>query len=204
MVLFAIIAGRKTTQAGESAVDNQEEQVMKYHSSWYPNTGIQHTRAVVALTALTACIERFRPDPESDIAKHMRIITRCVDKCAAKTKKKKLSAGAKRDLGNCFDVLAQYADTSQAPNDGTRFKQWAGLFWCALTFIEDVLASCPAYRDGAEGRKWQELHEATEAVTDALCQLEPGIDEYGTMIYECAAWALEGVDFEPDDRAVAA
>lgn len=177
---------------------------MKNPISWYPNTGIQHTRAVVALTVLTACLEKFKPDPESEIAKHMQIIAKRVDKCAAKTKKKKLSAGAKHDLGNCFDVLAKYAETAQVPNDGIRFRRWAGLFWCALTFVEDVLNTCPAYRDGEEGKKWKELHKAVEAVADALCQLEPGIDEYGTMVYERAAWALDGVEFEADDRNLAA
>lgn len=175
---------------------------MKHAASWYPNTGIQHTRAVIALAVVTVFLERFVTDDGTELAEHMKIIGKYADDCAVKTRKKALSGGAKRDISNAAEVLAPYFSTKITdPQD--RFRQWCAIVWCAMTFIEDVIATCPVYCSGAEGGKWQRLHAAVEALGDALVQLEPGIDEYGTMIYERGAWELEGVEFAADDRDMA-
>ena len=151
----------------------------------YPNAGVQHTRCVLALTAIQACLEVFRPaaDCGTALKRQLDKISRWVEACAQQTRSKKLSAGAKRDIGQRFDILGRYMITKDMP-DETRFRRWAALIWAALTFIEDACNTCPIY---AHAPQWRYLRQTVNTLAEKLRELEPGMDEDGTAIYEEAA-----------------
>lgn len=166
----------------------------------YPNHGIQHTRAVVALTVATLCLELLNAPHGTALEKQMVKIRRWVDACSTQTKAKRLSAGAKRDLERCCAKLAPHfpdADTT----DDARFRMWAALVWTAWTFVLDVRNTCPLYARQREGRCWSYLLRVLETLAFRLREIEPCVEEQGTAIYEAAAWALEGVDFTPHKEA---
>lgn len=154
----------------------------------YPNPGIQHTRCVLALTAVQACLEVFRPAADCGTALRRQLdkIGRWIAACAQQTRKKPLSAGAKRDLDNKFRVLEGYMITEDM-DDGTRFRRWAALIWAALTFVEDACNTCPVYTRGHGNEHWRYLRQTVNTLAERLRELESGIDEEGTAIYEEAA-----------------
>lgn len=167
------------------------------NASIFPNSGIQHSRAVVALTITQMCMETFKPDPkDADLAAHMDKICKAVNACAGKTRKKRFSAGAKRDIDNCCITLSGFTEGIRNADKEKGLTRWCELNWCALTFIEDVLYTCPQYTDGLERRKWKKLHSLMLELTASLQEIKPGFDEFGTYIYECCAWAMDGVVFK--------
>ena len=151
----------------------------------YPNPGVQHTRCVLALTATQACLEVFRPaaDCGTALKRQLDKISRWVAACAQQTRKKPLSAGAKRDLDKRFRALEEYMITEDM-DDETRFRRWAALIWAALTFVEDACNTCPVY---ARAPQWRYLRQTVNTLAEKLRELEPGMDEEGTAIYEEAA-----------------
>lgn len=151
----------------------------------YPNPGIQHTRCVLALTATQACLEVFRPAAGCGTALKRQLdkISRWVEACAQQTRAKKLSAGARRDIGRSFKILGRYMITEDMP-DETRFRRWAALIWAALTYVEDACNTCPIY---ARCPEWRYLRQTVNTLAERLRELEPGMDEEGTAIYEEAA-----------------
>lgn len=173
---------------------------MKTHSFPGPNSGVQHARAVVALMSVQAFMNIYAAPPRTPIAAHMEKIGVSLESCSIKTKKRKLSQGAKRALDSACEKLAPYIEDKPGLTDGQRFRRWTSLIWCALTFVEDVLASCPEYRTKEERPRWRALHKKVNALCDALLLLESGFDESGTALYELMAWAMEGVDFPVDER----
>lgn len=175
---------------------------MKYPASHYPNSGIQHTRAVFALSMVTMFHGMYQPKPETDIESHMKKIRLKVNECAELTQKKKLSQGAKRALDAATEALSPYLEVGHLAK-AKAYERWCAFVWCALTFIEDVLNTCPQYMIGSYAKKWKELHCLVETLTNSLYDIAPKHDEEGTMFYEMAAWAMEGVDFPVDDRLVA-
>lgn len=175
---------------------------MKYDFSHYPNSGIQHTRAVVALTTAQICLELYKVKSDSEFAKYLSDIQKAIKSCSTETKKKKLSAGAERSLNNCSLTLAPYIEDQNIPSDKLIWH-WGSIVWCALTFIEDVLATCPQYVDGHK-RKWQNLHKLMDDLAGVLMEMEKdkheaSLDEAGTLIYEKAAWAMDGIVFRSQD-----
>lgn len=176
---------------------------MKFPPEHYPNPGVQHTRAVVALTVVTMCLELFTPTPKSAMEKHMAKLRQWVNACFEQTTKKRLSAGAKRDLERCCDKLAPHVSTATMSDDA-RFCAWASLIWAAWLFTLDVKNTCPLYSDGRDGQRWRWLLHWLESLAVGLCQIEPRVDEQGTAIYEDAVWALEGVEFQPERERRAA
>lgn len=153
--------------------------------STYPNTGIQHARCVLALTTIQVCLDVFWPaaDCGTVLKRHMDKIQRWVDACAQHTRKKTLSAGARRDIDRSFEILGRYMTTEDMDNE-TRFHRWAALIWTTLTFVEDACNTCPAY---AHTPQWRYLRQTVNTLAEKLRALEPGIDEDGTAIYEEAA-----------------
>lgn len=150
-----------------------------------PNPGTQHTRAVLALTTTQACLEVFRPaaDCGTSLKRQLDKMHRWVETCAEQTRKKNLSAGAKRDIGRSFEILGRYMITEDM-DDETRFRRWAALIWAALTFIEDACNTCPVYTRGRANEHWRYLRQTVNTLAEHLRALEPGIDEDGTTIYE--------------------
>ena len=161
---------------------------MKFPSEHYPNPGIQHTRCVLALTAVQACLEVLHPAADCDTAlkRQLAEISRWIEACAQQTRCKKLSAGAKRDLDKRFRVLQRYMITEDMP-DETRFRRWAALIWAALTFVEDACNTCPIYTRGGGNEHWRYLRQTVNTLAEGLRTLEPGMDEDGTSIYMEAA-----------------
>lgn len=161
---------------------------MEFPSEHYPNPGIQHTRCVLALTAVQACLEVFHPAADCDTAlkRQLAEISRWIEACAQQTRCKKLSAGAKRDLDKRFRVLQRYMITEDMP-DETRFRRWAALIWAALTFVEDACNTCPIYTRGGGNEHWRYLRQTVNTLAEGLRTLEPGMDEDGTSIYMEAA-----------------
>lgn len=151
----------------------------------YPSSGIQHTRCVLALTAVQACLEVFRPAADCGTAlKHqLDKIARWVAACAQQTRKKSLSAGAKRDIDRKFETLGSYMNTDNL-TDEMRFRRWAALIWAALTFIEDACNTCPVY---ARTPQWRYLRLTVQTLADRLRILDPVMDVDGTTIYEATA-----------------
>ena len=175
---------------------------MAFPADHYPISGVQHTRTVTALTIAQICLELFCPEPGTEIEKHMLAIQSSIKKCSSLTKKKRLSAGAMRDMDNCQITLAPYVEKLQCSNGVEKFLCWASLVWCALTFVEDAINTCPQYTGAAETPKWDKLKNLMEELTDSLRRVSSkSIDERGTYIYERCAWALEGVNFK-DEREV--
>lgn len=175
---------------------------MKYSASHYPNSGIQHTRAVFALSMVTMFHGMYQAKENTDIEEHMKKINAAVASCAELTKKKKLSQGAIRALDSATEALSPYLSVADLSKKKS-YARWSAFVWCALTFIEDVLNTCPQYIIGGYKKRWQELRGLVDELANSLYKLAPKLDEEGTMFYEMAAWAMEGVDFPVDDRLVA-
>lgn len=162
----------------------------------FPISGIQHTRAVIALTIAQLCCELYKRDDNPRIDE----IQKTINACSKLTKKKKLSAGAKRDIDNAAITLEPYIEKIINANQYNFLMYWEPLFWAALTFVEDVIATCPEYTTGIK-IKWEKLQSYMEMLAiDFMIQVQ-GFDEEGTLIYQKAAWALEGVNFKEDEAA---
>lgn len=172
------------------------EKSMKYPPEHYPIAGIQHTRCVVALTMATLCMELYKGKP----VEAFNVIKMSIQHCAKDTKKKKLSSGAKRDMDNCSIIISEYIESMQGKSGEELFRLWAALVWCALTFIEDAVYTCPYYTDGINSKRWGKLLRLMNDLAESLRKDMPGMDEAGTYLYEKAAWAMEGVPFRDDAR----
>lgn len=172
------------------------EKSMKYPPEHYPIAGIQHTRCVVALTMATLCMELYSGKP----IKEFKGIKTSIQYCARDTKKKKLSGGAKRDMDNCSIIISEHIEALKIQKGEALFRLWATLVWCALTFIEDAVYTCPYYTGGISRERWHKLLSRMEELAESLRSDCPGIDEDGTYLYEKAAWALEGVPFRDAGR----
>lgn len=75
----------------------------------YPHEAIQHTRCVLALSMITVAISFLKPEMLAqlgDLGKQVEKVNRWIDRCADDTQKRRLSAGAKRDLDARFHILA--------------------------------------------------------------------------------------------------
>ena len=101
---------------------------------------------------LTVAISFLKPQMLAqldDLGKQVEKVNRWIDRCADDTQKRRLSAGAKRDLDARFHILAGHVgDVQAAAGDATRWTQWAAGMWAGLTFLEDCRNTCPAYFRG--------------------------------------------------------
>lgn len=177
----------------------------QYSASHYPCSGIQHTRAIMALTAAHACFHILTP-PES-IAKDIEKVMALTDECAKMTRKRKMSRGTERALERANERLAPYIDRLVEADGRRKFNLWSALIFCALTLIEDVICTCPQYADHPPITTWKEFH-ADPSIKDKWCLLEkevsifadqlielaPNSDMAGTAIYEEVFDALEEKD----------
>ena len=143
--------------------------------------GVQHTKTVLALTAIEAAVEQMLPfvtdkKTTGQIAK----VRKWVDLCSAATKVKRLSSGAKRDLESACSVLAPYIEDTAGMTDADSCRRWAELFFVGLTLSYDVQATCPLY---GKSREWGYLDTTAETLGRMLLARHPGCDEGGTSIY---------------------
>lgn len=107
----------------------------------YPHEAIQHTRCVLALSMITVAISFLKPEMLAqigDLGRQVEKVNRWIDRCADDTQKRRLSAGAKRDLDARFHILAGHVgDIQAAAADASRWTQWGAGMWAGLTFLED-------------------------------------------------------------------
>lgn len=154
----------------------------------YPHEAIQHTRCVLALSMITVALSLLKSEAFSqlgDLSKQVEKVNRWLDRCGDDTQKRKLSAGAKRDLDARFHILAGHVgDMQTAATDATRWTQWAAGVWAGLTFLEDARNTCPAY---FRGLHWHNLLKTLTKLCNALEKVDPRIAEIGTRVYERAA-----------------
>ena len=154
----------------------------------YPHEAIQHTRCVLALSMITVALSLLKPEMLAqlgDLGKQVEKVNRWIDRCADDTQKRRLSAGAKRDLDARFHILAGHVgDVQAAAGDASRWTQWGAGMWAGLTFLEDCRNTCPAY---FRGLHWHNLLKTLTTLCNALEKVDPRIAEIGTRVYERAA-----------------
>lgn len=149
-----------------------------------PITAVQHTRCLLALTAITAFIDQLKPTTHTtSLDSHIHKITRWRDACKPSVKIKTLSAGARRDLDAAFTALAEQTITHGLDGEAL-FQRWAASIWTALTLLEDCKNTCPAY---FKGRGWRYLLQTLNTLAMGMYKLEPEIAETGTKLYERVA-----------------
>ena len=154
----------------------------------YPHEAIQHTRCVLALSMITVALSLLKPEtlPQlGDLGKQVDKVNRWLDRCGDDTQKRRLSAGAKRDLDARFHILAGHVDSALAEtDDAKKWSLWASGMWAGLTFLEDARNTCPAY---FRGLHWHNLLKTLTKLCNALEKVDPQIAEIGTRVYEKAA-----------------
>ena len=154
----------------------------------YPHEAIQHTRCGLALSMITVAISFLKPEPLAllgDLGKQVEKVNRWSERCADDTQKRRLSAGAKRDLDARFHILAGHVgDVQAAAGDASRWTQWGAGMWAGLTFLEDCRNTCPAY---FRGLHWHNLLKTLITLCNALENVDPQIAEIGTRVYERTA-----------------
>ena len=155
-----------------------------------PIPGIQHTKTVLALTAIEAAVEQMLPFiTDKKTADQIAKVRKWVDLCSATTKVKRLSSGAKRDLESACAVLAPYIEDTAAMTDAASRRRWAELFFVGLALSYDVQATCRLY---GKSREWGYLDTTAETLGRMLLARHPGCDEAGTAIY----MALHGYEWD--------
>lgn len=83
----------------------------------YPHEAIQHTRCVLALSMITVALSLLKPEMLvllGDLGRQVEKVNRWIDRCADDTQKRRLSAGAKRDLDRRFHILAGHVGDIQS------------------------------------------------------------------------------------------
>ena len=159
-----------------------------------PIPGVQHTKTVLALTAIEAAVEQMLPFiTDKKTRDQITKVRKWVDHCSAATKVKRLSSGAKRELESACAVLAPYIEDTAGMTDADSRKRWAELFFVGLTLSYDVQATCPLY---GKSREWDYLDTTTETLGRMLLARHPGCDEAGTSIY----MALHGYEWGTADH----
>jgi len=141
----------------------------------------QRTRAVLALTAITAPLEIFidAAAPGSVFDKQLRKVSRWRDECAKLTRGTRLASGAQRDLDSVCARLAPYIKTEHMDHDA-RLRQWAALMWVGILYVLGVKCTCPEY---GKSQQWVYLDMTAWTLGQMLMQMVPGCDEDGTAIY---------------------
>lgn len=162
-----------------------------------PEEALQHTQAVTALSILMLSLDLYKGIGGDD-EKWLAEIRRNAKACSTLTKKKRLSAGAKRAITNCQIILDEHINAMQGMRGKQLMKYWAALIWASYVFVEGVFAACPIYTQGIEEKKWRKLRDSIEELAYGFRANMPEVDDFGTYIYEKCAWALEDVPFKDD------
>ena len=161
-----------------------------------PIPGIQHTKTVLALTAIEAAVEQILPfitDKKStdQIAKISKWAMTCYDIA----NQKKMVSGAKRDLESTLPRLAPHIDATMGMSAEDEFRRWAEIFFVGIVLSNDVQATCPLY---GKTREWGYLDTTAETLGRMLLARHPGCDEAGTSIY----MALHGYEWNTTEPQI--
>ena len=150
----------------------------------------QRTRAVLALTTITAPLEIFTDAaaPGSAFDKQLRKVARWRDECAKLTRGTRLASGAQRDLDSVCARLAPYIITEHMNHDA-RLRQWAALAWVGILYVLGVKCTCPEY---GKAQAWVYLDMTAWTLGQMLMQMVPGCDVDGTALY----MMLHGEDWD--------
>ena len=157
---------------------------MTSYKSPPPIAAIQHSRCLLALTVIRACINGIDREVVShELREHLNSIDTLLDACSKDIRNRKISAGARRDLDHAFVILAEKSDFFKKTGDDL-FYAWGCAMWCAMSLHDDCMATCPAYY---RGKPWMRLNQALEELCLALEVINPKIGEDGFKIYEKVA-----------------
>lgn len=147
-----------------------------------PIAAIQHSRSVLALTALRAFADEIDIEKTSPgLSAHIKKILDLLDVCAKDLQNRKLSAGARRDLDKSFRVLAESGCIGTHSNSDDIFYFWGVGMWCAMTLLDDCESTCPAYFNT---KTWKKLSNAVEELCVALEKIDDRIGVDGFKLYE--------------------
>lgn len=153
---------------------------------------LQHSLAVATLGLTDVILSSYDQELPPRITK----IREWADACMEQTRKRKHVSAAARRAWNLFaEAIDRYGIKPDMDEQSAK-SRWAALVWTVLTFVEDVRRICPLYANGPKSRAWRYLHYHIQQLAEEQACLYAGADEIGTGIYEEAAWALEGVDFQ--------
>ena len=132
---------------------------------------VQRTRAVMALTAITAPLEIFTDAavPGTAFDKQLRKVARWRDECAKLTRGTRLASGAQRDIDATCASLTPYLQT-ESMDHNARLRRWAELAWVGAILATDVMHTCPEY---GKDRSWVYLDMTAWTLGRMLMQMAP-------------------------------
>lgn len=116
-----------------------------------PRDAFQHTRAIVALTMLDALLYQFRSfvEDQPKVLRHLDEMREIIEACGKPIRKRRTSAGARRDLHAACDAMYQSYRFPADPSE--KVDRWAALF-CAADLMSAAPPDCarttPARRTG--------------------------------------------------------
>lgn len=142
---------------------------------------LQHTKAVMAISAITAPLEVLAPSaaPGSKFDQQIRKVMHWRNVCSQINDAKKISARAERALDAKSARLFPHMQTTHLPDD-ERARRWAELLWVGAILTADVRNTCP---DFGKSRPWGYLDTTAWTLGHMLMKLVPGCDERGTELY---------------------
>lgn len=171
---------------------------MQIQALKYPVTGVQHTRAIVALATTEVFLTLYKDEEKNAFSDFLNEIRDEIDACGKSTKKKAMSAGTQRALQACSQIIVPYIDMKRHKGDEL-FSRWSALVFCARYFLYDALATAPQFTRGATAKHWHKLVDDVESLSDSLGSLDKSIDALGTKIYLKAFCALNDEEYQPKE-----
>lgn len=146
-----------------------------------PIAAIQHSRCLLALTAIRVCIDEIDRDAVSDpFREQLARIETLLDRCSKDIRDRELSAGARRDLNRAFTTFAAKSGIFGKSGDDL-FYAWGCSMWCAMSLHDDCMATCPAYYRGSH---WHKLNLAMEELCISMDRQDARIGTDGFKLYE--------------------
>lgn len=140
----------------------------------------QHTRCIIALTLAYASMEVLTPAlANTPLQRNEQRVNRWLGECKESLPKRKLSAGARRDIESAISKLAPHAETSMLSGDEI-LAAWTANLRAAHTLVVDRLITCKGITSAT---CWTWLECTMETLCKALEQLSPEAEERGTDIY---------------------
>lgn len=140
----------------------------------------QHTRCVLALTLAHATMEVLTPALASSPLKgNAARVNRWLTACQASLPKRKLSAGALRDMEVAICKLAPHATTGDRDGDA-RLTQWVANLRAAHSLVLDCTITC---KDITAKQHWRWLESTMLTLCHKLEAMCPDAEEAGTQIY---------------------
>ncbi len=152
----------------------------------FPLPAYQYTRCLLALSVVRVFCEEIRPQtlPASILRRLSRIGNRLAEIGKGGMTKKKLSAGARRDLDAAFRLVVDRCTVSQMMDGESDILHWYDAIYLGHLLLADCRATCPAFY---KGEAWSWLYHHMECLADYLEEHYPGTaDSAGDIHMEVA------------------